>query len=146
MMKIRNSKGSSTAEVGCALILLVFTFAALLAFVSMAAIFSASWYLNYLETRQLALTDPVDQATVLHQVRSAWLKSGFAAFGRVAACDVSEVVSYSQSTPASDPLVEVKTSVRGKLLFGPTVTFNIVGRALREHRDSGVETAPPVNN
>jgi hypothetical protein len=146
MMKTRNSGGSSIVEIGCSLILLVIAFAALLALVSMAAIFSSGWYLNYLETRQLAITNPAEQAAALHQVRSGWLKSGFAAFARVAACDVSECVRYIEPSSTSDPLVEVRTSVRGRLFFGPTVTFNIVGVTLLEYRNSAVDSALPINN
>lgn len=80
-LKGRNRSGSTIAETGPALfLLLIVILFPLIDLMYMGLAFGIVWYLNYLEVRELAVRDPAETSQVLQEVDGVFISQGIGKF------------------------------------------------------------------
>ena len=132
----RNARGSAITESAASFFLLFTALVGLVAGLSIATIYSAGWYLNYLETRQASLySTTADSQKAIADTKRTWFNSAFAKFAGVRKIeDVTEAVNYTAPAGTTDGAVQVDTTVIGHLLLtGTPITTQFTGKALVEH-------------
>jgi hypothetical protein len=114
----RSFIGSSVSEMGPALfILLLVVLFPMLDLLYLGLGYAASWYLNHLEIRELAIRSPAQSSAALKEVDNLWANSGF---GHLVGATVS---SITHSGPAYDPDTSVPPDPLGFVKITTTVTI-----------------------
>lgn len=81
MRRHRNCRGSAITEMGPALLILfIVTLFPMINLVYLAAGYAGAWYLNHMETRELAVRNPAQATTVLSEVDKQFTDSGLGKF------------------------------------------------------------------
>lgn len=100
----RSFRGSAISEFGAAIfLLLVIILFPLINLIYLGAGYAASWYLNNLEVRELAVRNPAQAQTVLTEVDQTWASSGLARFVGAGLNDVTHPGGVLYDPSSSDP-------------------------------------------
>jgi hypothetical protein len=114
--KKRGHKGSSIAEFGPALILILIVFLfPMIDLIYLGIAYAAGWYCNHLVIREVACHNPCDKAAMglaINSATNAWGASGLSTF--IGSPNVTNVVTFIQVT---------KPVSGGSETIGNTVTF-----------------------
>ncbi|MBY0551217.1 MAG: hypothetical protein K2W95_28310 [Candidatus Obscuribacterales bacterium] len=131
MKTTRTKRGSTIAEFGPALLILILATAGITGLLTVGTAYISGLYLNYLEVRELANRRESDAPEAIRQIKREWERGIFARLAGARAGDTSEVADYA-SMP--EPLVTVTTRVRGRTLFGGNIQFVYTSSRLQEVR------------
>lgn len=140
MKTTRSKRGSTIAEFGPALLIIILATAGITGLLTIGTAYISGLYLNYLEVRELANRRESDAQEAIRQIKMEWERGIFARLAGARAGDTREVTKYDSGSGAegsstTEPSVTVTTTVKGRTLFGGNIQFVYTSSRLQEVRD-----------
>jgi hypothetical protein len=148
MQRKRSPKGSAISEFGPALmVLFLVTLFPMINLIYLAAGYAAAWYLNHMESRELAVRAPAQASRVLEDVDKQFIDSGLAKFIKLQSTKIQHTGPTYEPSTEKPEFVALTTGVEIPPFFtvgvpgldkvpgvGAPITFTATARRSQEEK------------